>query len=321
MVNSSLVQLARANVSNIDNLINASAALQHTEKPYLEGKLQQKIIEEEELPPLEIRLEEAKKKTEMWTERLHDLQSWSFYWFLTKFTCRYQRELDEIHAGIKKSKSFEEDIQEAENAVRERIRKISAEGEKYAVDCRTLDKYRDELAQLTDPIFAGGDFSTNSALKAAAESRRETIKATEKDTLQLRKVIELLAKADSAIMIAIVDLRSASGNGNPGEGRVVFPDEAFEAIKEARNIYPSLPSIPKPEFFHDKPDETGAKYKPMQAFLWDVKNSLADLSKWCHKNIIENLKRSVDEELALGAATDELMKERQRLIKEVILSA
>lgn len=67
------------------------------------------------------------------------------------------------------------------------------------------------------------------------------------DAKNIEKAKSLLQKADLALLEAIVDLRQSNDDKNIGEGRVYFPQRAYDAIKEARELCPELPGIPAPE--------------------------------------------------------------------------
>ena len=59
------------------------------------------------------------------------------------------------------------------------------------------------------------------------------------------RVLELLKTVDTSLMEGIIDLRTSGKTGS--SGRIFFPDEAFNALKEARALLPELPSIVPPE--------------------------------------------------------------------------
>jgi hypothetical protein len=59
------------------------------------------------------------------------------------------------------------------------------------------------------------------------------------------RVLELLKTVDMSLMEGIIDLRTSGKTGS--NGRIFFPDEAFNALKEARALLPELPSIVPPE--------------------------------------------------------------------------
>ena len=59
----------------------------------------------------------------------------------------------------------------------------------------------------------------------------------------------------------------------------------------------------------------------MQRYLWDVRQSLKDLLKWCDMRLLKHMDDEADGIVALGAKIDEYNLERRRLVKEVILSA
>lgn len=96
---------------------------------------------------------------------------------------------------------------------------------------------------------------------------------------------------------------------------VYFPEDAYNAVKEARKLYP-LPNVTRPGKMSDKPDETGAEYTPTQLYLWDSKKSLYELAEWVHEKYIENERELVEKRIELGKKTDKLAAERRRMLRE-----
>ena len=68
-------------------------------------------------------------------------------------------------------------------------------------------------------------------------------------------------------------------------------------------------------------DDTGVFYSPMQRYLWDVRQSLTDLLKWCDARLLENMDIKTEAIIQYGSKVDEWNLERRRLVREVILSA
>lgn len=148
---------------------------------------------------------------------------------------------------------------------------------------------------------------------------KEEKSAIDKDVESTSHVLELLKTVDFSLMEGIVDARESSKQG--GGGRIFFPDAAFNALKEARQLLPELPSIVPPETYTKTADDTGAYYTPMQRYLWDVKDKVAELVPWCQQRTLENIRKLHALELQIGGKTDERNLERRRLLREVILSA
>ena len=68
-------------------------------------------------------------------------------------------------------------------------------------------------------------------------------------------------------------------------------------------------------------DDPGVFYSPMQRYLWDVRQSLTDLLKWCDARLLENMDIKTEAIIQYGSKVDEWNLERRRLVREVILSA
>lgn len=50
-----------------------------------------------------------------------------------------------------------------------------------------------------------------------------------------------------AILEAILELRQTNKEQSLQKGQIYFPEIAYQSLKEARELYPDLPSIPAPE--------------------------------------------------------------------------
>lgn len=117
------------------------------------------------------------------------------------------------------------------------------------MDHRSLVKYREELTELLDGLFKEMEKEEEDAVKAAKEQMEATkarLDQCKEDAEKLDKVRELLDKADKSMIEAIVELRESNDKKSVPEGQVFFPQEAYKAIKEARELYPALPGIPQP---------------------------------------------------------------------------
>ncbi|KAI9250205.1 hypothetical protein BDA99DRAFT_213868 [Phascolomyces articulosus] len=312
--------LAQESISSIDDLSHAVAGVAHVEKPYEEGRVmirKLKILRQ----PLEKDVKEANAKLEMWTNDQKNLESWTLSWFMFWITCEVAAEKERCVNGIKKSEKLVEESEKVLEKANDRLREVEEPHEKVAVDNRSLQKYRDELTELLDSIFQEGDFPTEKELKEQVENTKATIQKIDEDDEQIEKVIELLKTCDMSLLEAIVELRQSNDNKQLSEGQVYFPQPAFEALKSARELYPDLPGIPAPVEYKKEADDTGAFYSPMQRYLWDVRQSLSDLLKWCDAKLLGNMDEKTEAIIQYGAKVDEWNLERRRLVRDVILSA
>jgi hypothetical protein len=133
----------------------------------------------------------------------------------------------------------------------------------------------------------------------------------------LEKVKELLKCADTALLEAILELRSSAVKEHlMGEGKVYFPQVAYDCLKEAREEYPDLPGFESPSEYVNEADNTGAYYSPMQKYLWDVRRRLSELVDWCDKEAIVLLEAETEIQIELGSKVDEYNFERRRILKE-----
>lgn len=106
----------------------------------------------------------------MWETEWVNLNSWTLQWAILKLTvntkkkkieilylsfvyqCSLPEEKDRAQKGIKKSKEILKETEFKVEVEQEKIRKVETENEKYSVDHRTLESYRDELTELLDSV-------------------------------------------------------------------------------------------------------------------------------------------------------------------------
>ncbi|KAJ2959878.1 hypothetical protein NQZ79_g4660 [Umbelopsis isabellina] len=304
-------QKAQESLPEIENLVHAVAGIQHVEEAYLQKKLDYKVLAYT-LPPIEKRLNDAKAKTVISKNGV-----WLGLWL--KMMCDLKRQTIAAEKGLQKAKDLEKEAQSEVDAVNIKLKDIEQDNEKNAIDHRSLIKYREELDSLFEPIFAGQKYPTEENLSLRLNELQEEKAAIDKDIEATSHVLELLKTVDFSLMEGIVDARESSKQG--GGGKIFFPDGAFNALKEARQLLPELPSIVPPETYTKSADETGAYYTPMQRYLWDVKDKVAELVPWCQQRTLENIRKLQALEMQIGSKTDERNLERRRLLREVILSA
>jgi hypothetical protein len=128
----------------------------------------------------------------------------------------------------------------------------------------------------------------------------------------------LIKNADIALLEAILELRASTAKETlMGEGKIYFPQNAYDCLTEARKLYPELPGFKSPTEYVNEPDNTGAYYSPMQKYLWDVRKRLEELITWCDQEAIVLLERETDIQIELGAKIDEYNMERRRVFKEL----
>ncbi|CAO3667286.1 unnamed protein product [Umbelopsis vinacea] len=291
------------------------------------------------MPPVESRLNEAKAKTYVLFEGFvvdqvmllmccvqgnleshqERFETWSLAWAMAKITCDLARQIEDAEKGLKKASNLEAEAQKELDAVNEKLNDIEKENEKNAIDHRTLGKYREELDELFEPIFVGQKYPTDEDAQLRLAELKEEKTAVDKEIEVTGRVLELLKTVDTSLMEGIIDLRTSGKTGS--SGRIFFPDEAFNALKEARALLPELPSIVPPEKYFETADNTGAHYTPMQRYLWEVKDKVAALVPWCQERTLDNMRKSNSLELQIGSKTDERNLERRRLLRDVILSA
>lgn len=127
----------------------------------------------------------------------------------------------------------------------------------------------------------------------------------------------MIKNADISLLEAILELRASTAKETlMGEGKVYFPQIAYDCLTEARQLYPELPGFKSPTEYVNEPDETGAYYSPMQKYLWDVRKRLTELVNWCDEEDIVLLTRETDIQIELGAKIDQYNMERRRNLKE-----
>lgn len=116
---------------------------------------------------------------------------------------------------------------------------------------------------------------------------------------------------------AILELRQSSVKEHlMGEGKVYFPQVAYDCLTQAREEYPELPGFKSPTEYVNEADNTGAYYSPMQKYLWDVRRRLTELIAWCDNEALIHLTQETELQVELGAKIDEYNFERRRIIKE-----
>ncbi|KAI7875413.1 pseudouridine synthase, partial [Lichtheimia hyalospora FSU 10163] len=267
----------------MDDLTHAVAGVAHVEKPYQEGQLHIRKLEIFR-QPTEQTCTEAKAKL---------------------FNCEIESEKKRCDEGIKKAQALVDEAQIKLDQENEKIHQAESQNEKYAVDHRSLVKYREELTELLDGLLKDKEEEdTVKEAKEQMEAAKARLDQSKEDAEKLDKVRELLDTADKSMIEAIVELRESNDKKTVPEGQVYFPEEAFKAIKEARELYPALPGIPPPVIYDKKPDETGAFYSPMQKYLWDIRHGLSDIRKWCDVETLALMDKEHEAMIELGAKTD-----------------
>ncbi|KAJ8652255.1 hypothetical protein O0I10_012111 [Lichtheimia ornata] len=302
----------------MDDLTHAVAGVAHVEKPYQEGQLHIRKLEVFR-QPTEQTCTEAKAKLKMWQTERNGLDRWTLQWFLYWCICEIESEKKRCDKGIEKAQALVDESQIKLDEENEKIRQAESQNEKYAVDHRSLVKYREELTELLDGLFKEMEKEEEDAVKAAKEQMEATkarLDQCKEDAEKLDKVRELLDKADKSMIEAIVELRESNDKKSVPEGQVFFPQEAYKAIKEARELYPALPGIPQPVIYDKKPDETGAFYSPMQKYLWDIRHGLSDIRKWCDVEALALMDKEHEAIVELGTKTDAWNMARRDIIKQ-----
>ncbi|GAA5796037.1 hypothetical protein HPULCUR_001404 [Helicostylum pulchrum] len=299
----------------IDQLIHAIANVSHIEKPCLENLLTIKKMEIAK-EPVDVEHYEAEKKVIMWENTIADLNSWSLNWVLFKVTCGLQQEKDRSEVCLKKAKQLVTETEEKVQDEKDKIHEVEVQNEKYTVEYRTLQKYREDVTLMLDEIVKG-DFAGETALKEQIGQYKDKSIELFDNIKKLETVKDLLKTSDSSILEAILELRSSSSKETlMGEGKVYFPEIAFDCLKEARELYPDLPGFKSPTEYVNESDNTGAYYSPMQKYLWDVRKRLAELISWCADEAIALLDEETQTQVQLGLKVDEYNFERRRILKE-----
>ncbi|RUP46338.1 hypothetical protein BC936DRAFT_147067, partial [Jimgerdemannia flammicorona] len=315
MASDSIRVQAEAHFPAVDNLLNCITSINHVEEPYLRKSLEVRLIRENDLPPVQKKFDDVKAKTELWTLKKADLETWTFEYIFAVIKCDWQRSHDEAISGIKKAKIAETEVKLELEATEEKIREVQSSIEKLAVDARSLDKYRENLVNLFSTIFENTNFLPDKGIQAEIEDLQAEVERLTTDTATLEKVLSLLHTADLSILAGIIEMRTRM-DGGASQG-IYFPDTAFESIKEARALYPELPAIPRPEqFFKNQKDEFGATFTPLQNFLWDVKKSVGELGVWAHERVVSNQKEACEKQIELGNRTDQWLAERRGILRE-----
>ncbi|KAF7722061.1 hypothetical protein EC973_003743 [Apophysomyces ossiformis] len=303
-------------LASIDELTHAIAGISHVEKPYLISQLELKKLLLEKAP-LDKELQEAEAKVGVWNAEIKNIESWSFQWFLL-FITAIATEKRRACNGLKKA---EEKVKEARvkvDGMNERIQDITRPNEKNAIDHRTLQKYREELTELLDGVLQSKEMTgTIDALRQEVDDIQYLLEQIEEEDKRITHVREHLDIADIAILEAIVELRHG-GEKSVDDGKIYFPQIAYDALKEARMLCPELPSIAPPEKYVDEADDTGAYYSPMQRYLWDVRRRLEELMKWCADKVQANMETNIQKKIELGYKIDEWNVERRRLAKQML---
>ncbi|KAG2194546.1 hypothetical protein INT46_009201 [Mucor plumbeus] len=299
----------------IDQLIHAIANISHVERPYLENQL---VIKKLEIAkePVDQEHHEALSKITMWESELVSLNSWTFQWAVMKITCGLQAEKDRAKEGLKKANTLAAETEKKVQEEKDKIHDVEIKNEKYSVDYRTLQKYREDISVLLDSALTGSFPSVQTLSENIEEIKKKSAEKFEKIS-KLDKVKELLKGADFALLEAILELRQSSVKEHlMGEGKVYFPQVAYDCLTQAREEYPELPGFKSPTEYVNEADNTGAYYSPMQKYLWDVRRRLSELVLWCDNEALAQLTDETEIQIELGSKIDEYNFERRRIIKE-----
>ncbi|CAO3666972.1 unnamed protein product [Rhizopus microsporus] len=231
-------------MSRIDELIDAISGLSHVERPYLENLLAIKKIRMAK-DPIDLEFQEAAAKVTMWETEWKNLNSWSLQWAISTITCSLREDKDRAHKGIQKAKELLKEAEEKVQTEEDKIQEIETRNEKYSVDHRTLEVYRQEVTELLDDKK---DHPDSEPLKQAIEDCKQRYEEKASNLKKLEKVKELLKEADSSILEAILELKANNiKESMMGQGKVYFPDAAYECLLQARQLYPQLPTLQSPQ--------------------------------------------------------------------------
>ncbi|ORX62110.1 pseudouridine synthase [Hesseltinella vesiculosa] len=280
----SFAQMAQQ--EKINELVHAVAGVAHIQKPLYQQRLAIDKVKIEKAP-VDTALSEANIK------------------------CSLESEKKRCQQGLVKAKDLLNGAQNQASSMEAKLQELEHANEKYEVDYRSLCKFREELAQLLDQALDGQKVESQALVKV--DQTKEKLKEIEQDKEGLKQVRELVKVADDALLEAILDLRTSNKEGSLGAGQVYFPQEAFDALKKAREVYPRLPAIQRPVEFKDEADDTGAFYSPMQRYLWDVRRQLAKLLDWCDIQVLEIMDMDAQLHITLGEALDQYNVERRQL--------
>ncbi|KAI7874618.1 pseudouridine synthase [Mucor mucedo] len=279
----------KMSTQSIDELVHAIANIAHVEQPCLENLLTIKKLEIAK-EPIDKEYMDAVKK------------------------CGLQAEKDHAASGLKKATDLVAESTLKVQSEKDKIHEVEVQNEKYAIEYRTLQKYREDL----DDLFNGMDALAGQIIMKSdlQELKDESTDLFEKIQI-LEKVKELIKEADMALLEAILELRASTAKEKSmGAGKVYFPETAFECLQEARRLYPDLPGFKSPTEYVKEQDNTGAYYSPMQKYLWDVRKRLGELITWCADEALVLLERETQVQVRLGQKTDEYNYERRRILKE-----
>ncbi|KAI8971798.1 hypothetical protein BDF20DRAFT_838086 [Mycotypha africana] len=317
-------------IETIERLSNAIPNVVHVERPYLENALKIKKLQIAK-GPIDKEVSDATSKVTMWETELHQLNSWSLQWFFAKLTvkkreniimrsaCTLQAEIDRAAKCLEKANKVLTEVEQKAAEEDEQIRSVETMNEKYYVDYRALEKYREDLGILLDDALKGNTYATVDMMKRTLDDCIERCRQNEDKMKRLEKVKDLIRTADLSLMEGIIELRSSTLTEKMmGEGKVYFPQVAFDSLKQAREECPELPGFPSPQEYVNEADNTGAYYSPMQKYLWDVRKKLAELIVWCDQQILVSLDIDTELQIEVGLKTDEYNLERCRVYKELL---
>ncbi|KAI8091446.1 uncharacterized protein B0P05DRAFT_527547 [Gilbertella persicaria] len=251
----------------------------------------------------------------MWETERHNLDAWTLQWLLAKATCSIQSEKDRTQKGLEKAKVLVAETEEKVRQENDKIHQVEVQNEKYAVDYRELQKYREEFLVLLDKALPNETSKTQEYKDRIEETKQKSQEKFE-NIKKLDKVKEYLKNADLALLEAILELRASTVKESlMGQGKVYFPETAYECLAKAREEYPDLPGFASPTEYVNEADNTGAYYSPMQKYLWDVRKKIADLILWCDEEAISLLDKETELQIELGQYTDEYNLRRRDALK------
>ncbi|KAL1915413.1 uncharacterized protein VTP21DRAFT_6871 [Calcarisporiella thermophila] len=304
-------------IAKIDPLHTEFNVLLPKEAEYYNASCEFRVIEEERAQPLRKAVSEAEMKTKLWKLKQQDLQRWSLVWFFAWIMCDWKRQWEESERGLKKAQKRENDERDNLAAVEEVLQARKDKMDQISNDFDRLESIRNEAHIKLEQVFTklSLEDGKSSALKDEMDRLREQIQALTTENTKIERVVELLTTADNAILEAILDHRSKTGGG-ARDGGILFPDEAYYSILDARKLLPELPAIPKPEYYKEKPDETGNYYTVLQSYLWDVhENGVKMLIRWCHDEKLRNYQRAAKLRIELGRTMCSLLNTRYEILR------
>ncbi|KAI8088638.1 pseudouridine synthase [Halteromyces radiatus] len=284
---------AQESIDTVNQLIHAIAALAHIEQPLYMNRLAiQKLKIEKE--PLDTAYQEAE----------------------TKLNCGLEEEKKRTAKGIEKATALVKETKENLDVMEGKVRELEEPNEKNEVDHRTLVKYREDVTKLLDDV--NEHFKSEKELKEQVDDIELSLQQVVDDNERVKKVRELIKISDMSLLEAILDLRQSNKESSVGKGQVYFPEIAFQSLKEARELYPDLPSVEPPQEYKNEADDTGAYYSPMQRYLWDVRKRLTTLLEWCDNKVLDLMDHESKQLVALGEKVDQWNMERRRLVLDII---